>query len=78
MSAVKFSIIIPVYKVEKHIQRCLESILNQKVPSWQCILIDDGSPDNSGAICDEYAKKDPRFVVIHKKNSGVSSARNEG
>lgn len=72
------SIIIPVYKVEKYIRECLNSILNQTYTDWEALLIDDGSPDNSGAICDEYAVKDSRFRVFHKPNGGVSSARNMG
>ncbi len=74
----KISIIVPVYNVEKYIRRCLDSIKEQTFTDWECICVDDGSPDNSGRICDEYAKKDSRFVVIHKKNGGVSSARNSG
>lgn len=72
------SIIIPVYKVEKYIRKCLDSILVQTFPNWEALLIDDGSPDNSGVICDEYAAKDNRFRVFHKQNGGVSSARNMG
>lgn len=72
------SIIIPVYKAEKYIHRCLDSVLNQTYIDWECILIDDGSPDKSGVICDEYASKDHRFKSIHKCNGGVSSARNLG
>ncbi len=72
----KFSIIIPVYKVEKVLERCLDSVITQSFTNWECILIDDGSPDKSGSICDEYAMKDNRFHVIHKENGGVSSARN--
>lgn len=72
------SIIIPVYKVEKYLSKCLDSIAAQTFTDWECILIDDGSPDASGKICDEYAQKDSRFVVIHKKNAGVSAARNDG
>lgn len=72
------SIIIPVYKVEKYIRTCLDSILNQTFTDWEALLIDDGSPDNCGAICDEYATKDGRFRVFHKVNGGVSSARNLG
>lgn len=74
----KISIIIPVYKVEKYLNRCLDSIIAQTFTDWECILIDDGSPDNSGKICDEYAKKDVRFVVIHQENAGVRAARNAG
>ena len=72
------SIIIPVYKVERYLSKCLDSIISQTFADWECILIDDGSPDNSGTICDKYAQKDGRFVVIHKENSGVSAARNDG
>lgn len=70
------SIITPVYKVEKYIDRCINSILNQTFSDWELILVDDGSPDNSGVICDDYAKKDTRIKVLHKANGGVSSARN--
>lgn len=72
------SIIIPVYQVEQFLPLCLDSILSQNCDKWECILVDDGSPDKSGLICDEYAKKDSRFKVIHKVNGGVSSARNVG
>lgn len=72
------SIIIPIYKAEKLIRRCLDSVLAQSYTDWECILVDDGSPDASGIICDEYCKNDERFVVIHKANGGVSSARNCG
>ena len=74
----KISIIVPVYKVEKYLHRCLDSIVNQTFTDWECILIDDGSPDNSGIICDEYAQMDRRFKVIHQENKGVSAARNAG
>lgn len=72
------SIIIPVYNAEKYLRRCLNSILAQTYKNWEAILVDDGSSDNSGAICDEYATKDKRFKVIHQRNRGVSSARNRG
>ncbi len=72
------SIIVPVYNVEKYIRRCLDSLLCQSYHNLEIILIDDGSPDMSGAICDEYANKDKRIKVIHKENGGVSSARNSG
>lgn len=75
---VKYSVIVPVYKVEAVLPRCIESILNQTVPDFELILIDDGSPDRSGAICDEYAEKDERIRVIHQQNGGVSRARNAG
>lgn len=72
------SIIVPVYKVEKVLHYCIDSILNQSFTNFELILIDDGSPDNSGVICDEYAKNDDRIIVIHQDNGGVSSARNAG
>lgn len=74
----KVSIIIPVYKAEKYLNRCIDSILAQTFTDWELLLIDDGSPDRSGDICDEYAKKDTRIRVFHKNNGGVSSARNLG
>ncbi len=74
----KISIIIPIYKVEKYLRRCLDSVKNQTFKDWNAICIDDGSPDNSGKIADEYAARDKRFIVIHKKNAGVSAARNDG
>ena len=72
------SIIVPVYKAENFIRKCIESIQGQDYPDWELILIDDGSPDNSGLICDEYATLDKRISVFHKKNAGVSAARNTG
>lgn len=72
----KFSIIIPCYKVEAYIRECLDSVLAQKVDSWEAICTDDGSPDGTGAILDEYAAKDSRIKVIHQKNAGLSAARN--
>jgi len=72
------SIIVPVYKVEKYLCRCINSILAQTFTDFECILIDDGSPDNCPAICEDYAAKDSRIVVIHQKNTGVSAARNAG
>lgn len=74
----KISIIIPIYNIETYLPRCLDSILSQTYTNWEAILVDDGSKDNSGNICDEYANKDNRFKVIHKANGGVSSARNRG
>lgn len=70
------SIIIPVYKVEDYIHKCIDSVLNQSYENLEIFLVDDGSPDNCGSICDEYAQKDNRIVVIHKKNGGLSDARN--
>ncbi|HDR4437495.1 glycosyl transferase [Bacillus thuringiensis serovar brasilensis] len=72
------SLIIPVYNAEKFLPRCLDSVKNQTYNDLEIILVNDGSTDNSGLICDEYAKKDKRFTVIHKENGGVSSARNVG
>ena len=74
----QISVIIPVYNTEKYIRRSIESILAQTFTDFELILVDDGSKDNSGAICDEYAQMDRRVTVIHKKNNGVSSARNAG
>ena len=74
----KISIIIPMFNVEKYLRRCLDSVLNQTFKDWQAICVDDGSPDKSGDIAEEYAKKDKRFVVVHKKNGGLSDARNAG
>ena len=71
------SIIIPVYNGEKYLRPCIDSILHQTYQHWELLLIDDGSPDSSGAICDEYAS-DPRISVVHKENGGQASARNQG
>ena len=72
------SIIIPVYKVEQYIRKCIDSILTQSFRDFELILVDDGSPDSSGRICDTYIKTDERVKVIHNENAGVSSARNSG
>lgn len=72
------AVIVPVYKAEKYISGCIESILNQTLENFELLLVDDGSPDGSGRICDEYARKDGRITVVHKKNEGVSGARNTG
>jgi len=74
----KVSVIVPVYNVEKYISKCIDSILNQTYTDWELILVDDGSPDRSGTICDRYAQNNRSIKVIHKKNGGVSSARNAG
>ena len=72
------SIIIPVYNAENSIHRCIRSVCSQTYKDWELILVDDGSKDNSGKICDEYSKQDKRIHVIHKENEGVSKARNAG
>ncbi|SDH73809.1 glycosyltransferase family 2 protein [Desulfosporosinus hippei] len=77
-SEVKVSVIIPIYNVGKFLGKCIETIINQTYYNIEIILVDDGSPDHSGRICDEYAAKDKRIKVIHQKNAGVSSARNAG
>lgn len=74
----EISIIVPVYKTEEYLPRCIDSILAQTFTDFELLLIDDGSPDNCGKICDEYAEKDSRIRVFHKENGGVSSARNVG
>lgn len=74
----KVSIIVPIFRVENELDRCLQSLLNQTYTNIEIILIDDGSPDNCPMMCDEYAKEDNRVKVIHKKNGGVSDARNYG
>ena len=74
----EISVIVPVYKVEKYLAHCVDSILCQSYTDFDLILIDDGSPDSCGSICDKYAAKDPRVHVIHQKNGGLSAARNAG
>lgn len=78
MDNILLSIIIPVYNVEKYIKRCLDSILCQETENYEVILVDDGSTDSSGIICDSYAKCRKNVVCIHKTNGGLSDARNEG
>lgn len=78
MDGPKISVIVPIYKVEPYLRKCLNSIVNQTYRNLEIILVDDGSPDNCGTICDLYAKNDDRIKVIHKENGGVSSARNAG
>ena len=72
------SVIVPVYNVAEYLPECVDSICNQSYKNLEIILVDDGSTDNSGKICDEYAKKDLRIKVIHKENGGLSDARNTG
>ena len=76
MSKVKISVIMPVYKVEDYVGKSIESIQAQTLTEWELFAVDDGSPDNSGAICEEYAKKDPRIKVIQQENAGAPAARN--
>ena len=78
MANEKISVIVPVYKVEKYLDKCVESIINQTYTNLEIILVDDGSPDNCSKMCDDWAKKDKRIKVVHKKNGGQSAARNEG
>ena len=75
MNIPKISVLVPVFKVEPYLQRCIDSVLNQDFTDWELILVDDGSPDRCPEICDEYAQKDERIQVVHKKNEGVSLAR---
>ena len=72
------SVIIPVYNSEKYLHKCIDSVLSQSYTNFEVILVNDGSTDKSGAICDEYAEKDEKVRVFHKENGGVSSARNLG
>ena len=72
------SIIVPIYNSEKYLRPCIESLCNQSHADIEIILVDDGSSDSSGAICDDFANKDPRIKVVHKQNGGVSAARNDG
>ena len=74
----EISVIVPVYKAEQYLDRCVKSILEQTYPDFELILVDDGSPDGSPILCDKWAEKDSRVHVIHKKNGGASSARNAG
>lgn len=73
-----FTVVMPVYNVEKYLRKCLDSVSTQTYENFECIMIDDGSTDNSGKICDEYANSDSRFRVIHQENQGLSAARNKG
>lgn len=76
MCQTNISILVPVYKVEPYLRKCLDSVVSQTYPNLEIILVDDGSPDRCGEICDEYAAKDPRVRVIHQKNAGIAVARN--
>lgn len=78
MSEEKISVIIPIYNVERYLRQCLDSVINQTYENLEILLIDDGSPDQCGVICDEYAQKDSRIIVFHKKNAGLSAAWNDG
>ena len=75
---IKVSVIVPIYNVEKYLPQLLDSLVSQSLREIEIILVDDGSPDGCGIICDNYANNDPRIKVIHKKNGGVSAARNDG
>ena len=72
------SVVVPIYKVEEYLQRCVDSIINQTYKNLEIILVDDGSPDSCPKMCDNFAKQDKRIKVIHKINAGVSEARNTG
>ena len=72
------SVVIPVYNVEKYLGECIESVINQTYSNLQIILIDDGSTDSSGIICDQYADKDKRITVVHQENAGAGAAKNRG
>lgn len=74
----KISVIVPVYRVEEYLDACVRSVINQRYENWELILVDDGSPDRCGEICDEWARKDSRIRVIHQENGGLSAARNSG
>jgi glycosyltransferase involved in cell wall biosynthesis len=78
MNTVEISVIVPIYRIEKYLPKCVNSLLNQSFFNFELILVDDGSPDNCPEICDDYAKKDTRIKVIHKVNGGLVSARKEG
>ena len=72
------SVIVPVYNVQKYLDQCVESVLKQTYTDFEVILVDDGSTDNSGKMCDDWAQKDDRIKVVHQKNQGLSGARNTG
>ena len=74
----KISVIVPVYNVEKYVEKCLRSVLGQSFGDFELLVVDDGSPDGSGAICDRLAQEDPRVRVVHQENQGLGGARNTG
>ena len=78
MKNILISIIVPIFNVEKYLDRCMDSLLNQTLKDIEIIMVDDGSPDNCPKMCEEYAKKDNRVKVVHKKNGGLGYARNSG
>ena len=78
MHNIKISVIMPVYNSEKYLSATIESVLKQSLTEFELLLVDDGSKDNSGKICDQYAEKDNRVKVFHKQNGGICSARNKG
>lgn len=75
MTGIAVSIIVPVYKAEKYLKKCLDTLVHQTATNYEVLLIDDGSPDNSGKICDSYADKYPRVRVFHQENQGVTRTR---
>ena len=75
---IKFSVVLPIYNVEKYLNRCLDSVMNQTYKRLEIILVDDGSPDNCPQMCDDWARADNRIKVVHKKNAGLGEARNSG
>ena len=78
MDNIKVSVIVPIYKVEQYLDRCVQSILKQNIQNMEILLVDDGSPDRCGELCDYYAQRYEKVRVIHKENGGLSDARNAG
>ena len=78
MESIIISVIVPVYNAEKYLGRCIDSVLNQTFKEFELILVDDGSKDSSGNICEKYAERDQRIKVIHQENQGQAAARNRG